>query len=316
MTPVRWPDLIGWTWDSALTVAGYAKSSAEWALDQIEQITRYRFGEVATGGLWHLVPLPDLKAAFNLAGNYLGLNVHIADGAEGTVSYAAIDESGLQAAGWLPKIGWLHELLHALGLVDKPSLTGAQSLFGYQDPHPTGLTADVIEFVQDGGANTSPDADVITVTGTAGGRAIRGGHGADTVSGSADADDLIYGNQGADHLLGNAGSDTLYGGQDADTLSGGAGSDCLYGNLGNDVLVGGDGLDTLFGGQGSDTLIGGEGDRLVGGLGADTFVTDDPETITDFRPEEGDVVVPRLGLVGVQIDDNGNPIPYDDGVIG
>ncbi len=286
MAPIRWPDLIGWTWDSALTVAGYAKSSAEWALDQIEQITSYRFGEVPTGGLWHLVPLPDLKGVFHLVGNYLGLNVHIADGAEGTVSYAAIDEAGLQSAGWLPRVGWLHELLHGLGLVDKPSLTGAQSLFGYQDPHPTGLTADVIEFVQDDGANTSPDADIIRITGTAGDLAVRGGHGDDTVSGSADADDLVYGNQGSDHLLGNDGADTLYGGQGPDTLSGGDAADVLYGNLGDDLLDGGDGLDRLYGGQGDDIIYAGPGDTVWGGLGADTIYADPLAVIGQQDPAD------------------------------
>ena len=79
--------------------------------------------------------------------------------------------------------------------------------------------------------------------------------------------------------FGNETGQMMTGGRDDDTLSGG---------MENDVLVGGTGSDTLTGGGGADLFIFDEGD-----LGADT--------ITDFNPEEGDV----LDLRGVLADASG-----------
>lgn len=64
----------------------------------------------------------------------------------------------------------------------------------------------------------------------------------------------------------------------------------LAGGNGNDRLIGGQSADLLVGGNGRDVLAGGAGDDdLVGGHGADRFfVGEGKDTISDFRPAEGD----------------------------
>ncbi len=137
------------------------------------------------------------------------------------------------------------------------------------------------------------------ITGSPTNDAINGGQGNDTISGGA-GDDLIRGGKGNDLISGGDGNDILMGNQGDDTLNGGAGNNFLRGGKGNDVLIGGDGNDILIGDTGNNTL--------TGGGGADTFVLIglDPgtlssvapvpttNTITDFRPQEGD----RIGLSG------------------
>lgn len=261
------------------------------------------FQEIAIGAPKAVVPLDELLA-LRLPGvpaNWSPLAMAWSDGTTGYVGLP-YDPSGLISAGWTLGNTLAHEIGHLMGFADQQD--DGSGLYDYGGNHM--LSAANVEFAQ--ARHGTDDGDNrIEVFGDAGGT-MSGGHGADSITG-ADGAEIIYGNQGADHLLGNAGSDTLYGGQDGDTLSGGTGADVLYGNLGDDVLVGGDGLDTLFGGQGSDTLVGGEGDVLIGGRGNDVFVTAHPDSITDFRPEEGDAIHAPVGLIGV-------PPTYDDGVIG
>lgn len=58
------------------------------------------------------------------------------------------------------------------------------------------------------------------------------------------------------------------------------------------VLHGLGGDDVLIGSRHSDTLIGGPGrDTLTGGAGADLFVLEGVDRITDFEPDEGDLLV-------------------------
>ena len=58
------------------------------------------------------------------------------------------------------------------------------------------------------------------------------------------------------------------------------------------ALYGLGGGDTLIGSRHSDTLIGGPGrDTLTGGAGADLFVLEGVDRITDFEPDEGDLLV-------------------------
>jgi Ca2+-binding RTX toxin-like protein len=63
-------------------------------------------------------------------------------------------------------------------------------------------------------------------------------------------------------------------------------NDSLHGTAGNDVIDGGKGNDILWGHGGDDIL--------TGGAGADVFVLSSGgghDTITDFNPAEGDVIV-------------------------
>lgn len=57
----------------------------------------------------------------------------------------------------------------------------------------------------------------------------------------------------------------------------------LYGLGGDDVLIGSRHSDTLIGGPGRDTM--------TGGAGADLFVLEGVDRITDFEPDEGDLLV-------------------------
>jgi Ca2+-binding RTX toxin-like protein len=136
-------------------------------------------------------------------------------------------------------------------------------------------------------------------------------------------DDSIYGYAGSDILSGLGGNDYLDGGFNNDVLDGGAGNDTLYGGAGYDYLVGGPGSDRLIGGTLDDALLGGTGndflsggrgndrltgygfgqnefDTLTGGIGKDTFVLGDVNsvyhlgngyaTITDFSLVQTDKI--------------------------
>ncbi|MEG5139403.1 MULTISPECIES: calcium-binding protein [unclassified Microcoleus] len=136
-------------------------------------------------------------------------------------------------------------------------------------------------------------------------------------------DDKLYGASGSDELYGGAGNDYLDGGFDNDVLDGGSGNDTLYGGAGYDYLVGGFGNDRLIGGNLDDALLGGTGndvllgdsgndqltgygfgqnefDILTGGIGKDTFVLGDINsvyhlgngyaTITDFSLIQSDKI--------------------------
>ena len=107
------------------------------------------------------------------------------------------------------------------------------------------------------------------------------------------------------HLIGTAAADTLSGQDGSDTLEGGTGNDTLDGGAGDDTLYGDDGDPDVTGpAEGDDVLDGGGGaDILTGGSGADTFVFaagHGTDTITDFSPEEADLIDLRAlsGITG------------------
>jgi Ca2+-binding RTX toxin-like protein len=131
------------------------------------------------------------------------------------------------------------------------------------------------------GKNTVTYADAaggVTVSLALTGAQATGGAGTDTVLrmsnliGSESNDDLT-GDDGANSLSGGGGQDTLDGGDGADRLAGGADHDRLDGNLGKDRLNGGDGNDTLTGGA--------RYDLLTGATGADTFLFDRVDLVSD-----------------------------------
>lgn len=121
-------------------------------------------------------------------------------------------------------------------------------------------------------------------------------------------------------LIGDSNNNTLTGGKGSDRIEGLAGRDILIGGAGDDILVGGSGGDTLTGGAGSDTFV-------------YQAVTDLGDTITDFKPSEGDKldlsqllatslysnksdplgayvrITPVSGGTAVQIDPNGDLDP-------
>ncbi|WP_244463004.1 type I secretion C-terminal target domain-containing protein [Aeromonas popoffii] len=75
----------------------------------------------------------------------------------------------------------------------------------------------------------------------------------------------------------------LQGSDQSDWLFGSGGDDRLLAGQGDDVLRGGQGNDILTGGAGSDLFVWGSGDEGTAALPA-------MDTITDFRPEEGDKI--------------------------
>lgn len=277
-----WPSTITYTVDVGLR---YDAAAIERAFRSWESVLPHSFLQVPLDGRFAVAPLHDVLGAFGIDDNPVAVNVTVIDqhSLAGIASYVGLDHDLALAAGWEPWVVALHEIGHAFGLRDRPFASGSESLYGYAEPHATGLTADAIEFVQ-AGLGTSGRDDRIVVTGTAAGR-IGGGHGADTINGAAGAE-TIYGNQGSDVVLGGAGDDIVFGGQDADTLAGGDGSDVLYGNLASDTLSGGAGPDLLYGGQGGDAIFAGAGDTVWGGLGADTIWADPLTVIGQYDPAD------------------------------
>lgn len=266
------------------------------ALDAIDVISSYSFQPVEHGALLEFAPLGAVLSAFNLTMEPLAVNVTTtSQPGVGFASYVGLDKVG----GWEPWTVVLHEVSHMFGTDDQDLAPGSYSLMGHQGPHPLGLTADVIEFIQQAGADDGDNE--INVTGRAPGR-VKGGDGDDTIRGSDLGFDVLYGNRGDDILIGAGREDALYGGQGADTLSGGGGNDVLYGNLGDDVLSGGDGNDTLYGGQGADVLYGGDGvNVLIGGLGADVIHADDDDVVVGF--EDGIDTMVLLGAAPPEFTD-------------
>lgn len=204
-----------------------------------------------------------------------------------------------------------NEILH--GGAGNDVLSGSGHLFG-EDGSDTIYGSSIADALF-GGA----EADYIVAN--AGADYVEGGLGDDTIEGGADNDevygdagnDVISGGAGFDRLYGQDGGDTIYGGGDGDQLYGGAGADYLVGDLpgeiGGDYIEGGDGDDTMDGGAGNDELYGNAGndvlygragtDILVGQAGADRFVftsiadsrnAEGLDRVTDFNPDEGDVI--------------------------
>jgi surface adhesion protein len=96
-----------------------------------------------------------------------------------------------------------------------------------------------------------------------------------------EGNDIVMGTDGDDEISGFDGDDELRGGAGDDTLMGGRGSDIMFGGAGDDTLMGGRGSDIMFGGSGSDNFV-------------IDFLTDVPDEVMDFRPEEGDTLSLRL----------------------
>ena len=141
-----------------------------------------------------------------------------------------------------------------------------------------------------------------TISGRGGPDTLYGGEGDDTMLGlggpdtmsGGPGDDVMDGHGAPDVMDGGSGDDTMYGGGGPDLLTGGEGNDMLDGGGSPDVLEGGPGNDSLYGQGGPDVLDGGPGDDiLIGGGGGDVFRFDNLEgvdTITDFKPQQGDVI--------------------------
>ena len=123
---------------------------------------------------------------------------------------------------------------------------------------------------------------------------VMDGHGSPDVMDGGSGDDTMYGGGGPDTMTGGEGADILDGGGGPDIMDGGEGNDTMYGGGSPDTMTGGEGADILDGGGGPDTMDGGPGDDiLVGGGAGDVFHFDSLEgidTITDFKPQQGDVI--------------------------
>ena len=172
----------------------------------------------------------------------------------------------------------------------------AQTVPGPATPrHLIGTDDDDTLSGQDGDDTLEGGLGVDTLDGGAGDDTLYGDDGDPDVTDPAEGDDVLDGNDGDDVLYGDAGDDELYGGADHDELYGDADDDELYGESGDDDLYGGGGDDVLDGGGGADIL--------TGGSGADTFVFaagHGTDTITDFSPEEADLIDLRAlsGITG------------------
>lgn len=161
-----------------------------------------------------------------------------------------------------------------------------------------------------------------TITGNSGANNINGGSGNDTLL-AGDGDDTLDGSSGNDSMTGGAGNDVYHVNSSGDQIveAADAGIDTVmaattwtlgddvehltfvstgaYNGTGNaldNVMTGNTGRNLLSGLDGDDTLEGGLGnDVLTGGAGADHFVfstaTAGNDTITDFTPADGDLMV-------------------------
>lgn len=282
---IFWPSRITYSIDLEVSSWSGAISRAVSAWDDV--VTN-DFTRVTGPATLTFVPLSEALAIAGLppTSNYLALNVTFHRGTSGIYSYVGLDT----AYPWDPWVMALHEVGHMFGLVDRPYADGRTSLYGYQYPHPTGLTADAVQSAQLLGADEGDNR--IALTGRANGT-VKGGFGRDTIEG-ADGSEIIYGNQGSDWLMGGGSADTIFGGQDADMVRGGVGNDVLYGNMAADTLSGGLGRDRLYGGQGDDLIYAGAGDTVWGGLGTDTIYADRLAVIGQADP--ADVVLYVVGV--------------------
>ncbi len=144
---------------------------------------------------------------------------------------------------------------------------------------------------------------------------------------------LVDGGEGDDALTGGSADDIIFGGAGDDTITGAAGNDFLIGGLGKDRIVGSAGNDILVSGAVDcvfnmadlrsisqawssthsssnamiddfiDEVLGDStSDQLTGSAGADLFIINTGDTITDFKfgkpkdNKDGDVVI-RDGVV-------------------
>ena len=203
---------------------------------------------------------------------------------------------------------------------DAIALDDPLSLF----PNAPGPRLTDIEYFQMGDGN-----DTVDLTSTLyayGDVTLDGGNGDDTLWASA-GNDVLLGGAGHDNLYGGFGADQLAGNDGNDTLDGGEGTDQLTGGLGNDVYVVDDANDlvTEVVNEGTDTVktrlsytlgpnvenltltgaaaINGTGNVLsnvltgnsaanvlAGGLGNDTYVVGNGDTVSENVNEGTDVV--------------------------
>ena len=149
--------------------------------------------------------------------------------------------------------------------------------------------------------DASKDAVAGTVTIGAQQNAVRG-----TLKVVPASGDPVLDSKSATYTFGTDGNDTALVGS---SVWGFGGNDKLTGTSGDDILSGGDGDDVLVGQAGTDQFVGGKGaDTLTGGAGGDWFFIQAGEsvtpllmqeqvlaggydTITDFDPAEGDIIV-------------------------
>ena len=85
----------------------------------------------------------------------------------------------------------------------------------------------------------------------------------------------------AEPIIGSGDDDTIIGTESNDEIYGQDGDDRIQGRAGDDILVGGRGTDILFGGPGADQFV-------------IDFISDLPDEVEDFRPEEGDTLLLRF----------------------
>lgn len=160
--------------------------------------------------------------------------------------------------------------------------------------------------------NNGTDGDDIIVATAAVPARFRGGLGNDTLS----ANDSLFGTALDDTLIGGAGDDLLFGGRGNNVLRGLDGDDTLSGS---GLLKGGNGDDglqgsgRLDGGAGNDGLLGFGNATLIGGDGADRFVTGDSRSLSrilDFDAAEGDTFFYSVGFDDVPVVD-----PFAEGFL-
>jgi hypothetical protein len=102
-----------------------------------------------------------------------------------------------------------------------------------------------------------------------------------TITGTP-GDDEIVGTPGVDVICAGPGDDVIRGLGGNDLIFGGPGRDVIHGDPGKDVLVGGRGPDIIRGGRGADLINSRDeraNDRLLGGRGVDTCLTDTSEAL-------------------------------------
>ena len=119
-----------------------------------------------------------------------------------------------------------------------------------------------------------------------------GGHGNDKIFGNL-GDDFIEGISGHNILSGGDGNDTVFGGVGNDLIFGGVGNNHLQDDDGSNIFVSTGQLDFLQGGKEND-LFHVSGDKAIitgnGGMNLYHFEGQGSHTITDFNPENGDLL--------------------------
>ena len=180
------------------------------------------------------------------------------------------------------------------------------------------------------------NVEKLTLTNTEGARTATGNDGDNQIIALNHGTVKVDGKAGDDLISASTLSATIYGGVGRDTIFGSDFDDVLYGNVAqfsnpadflpdDDSISGGDGNDTIFGGDGVDTLLGGDGNdeihtqareitTLMGGLGDDVYVVDDPAgifAVLSIDESSGDGVDTVRSIVDVDfraLRPNGSPV--------